>query len=64
MGIMLTIGISITIRTLGTMGTKENGKKTSIKILMTVEKYLWGLNCWSCRNYWDYENYRKYKNYG
>ena len=26
MGIMLTIGILITIRTLGTMGPKENGK--------------------------------------
>ena len=26
MGIMVTIGILITIRTLGTMGTKENGK--------------------------------------
>ena len=37
---MVTIGTLITIRTLGTMGTKENGKKTSIKILMTVEKYL------------------------
>jgi len=37
---MVTIGTLITIRTLGTMGTKENRKKTSIKILMTVEKYL------------------------
>ena len=26
MGIMVTIGTLITIRTLGTMGTKENGK--------------------------------------
>ena len=39
MGIMLTIGILITIRTLGTMGTKENGKNFK-KTLITVEKYL------------------------
>ena len=31
MGIMVTIGILITIRTLGTMGTKENGKKPQKK---------------------------------
>ena len=34
---MLTIGILITVRTLGTMGTKENGKKNSIRTLIKVE---------------------------
>ena len=29
---MLTIGILITIRTLGTMGTKENGKNFKKKL--------------------------------